>query len=362
MRVWLVGWFAASLVLLFVSFALITVIHLRHELLRDKWQRTATPTGPHLRGSFSDSEVGEITRDLFKLSIIYSLPLIFAALYVGHWLAKRSLRPMASVNEQLKRIGPKSLSQSITLEEADEVCRDLARHINELLARLDSSFTTIAQYSTQVAHELRTPLTILRMKLEQSAGKIDPELAEDFQEELARLQSYVERALLVARAEQGRLLISVSRFDLAALVEEMVNDYLPLAEEEERTVRVVLDRPVWVGAEPGLIRQVVQSLLGNALKHGSGEILVSLRRRNGRARVQVYNRQNIDGDTPEESLGMGLRVVRAILEAHDLPWRVLQDGRRFLVTITFNEVPPGETRHVASLNPVKQRGDESVVF
>jgi len=72
-------------------------------------------------------------------------------------------------------------------------------------AVLDISMPGMDGVSVTRAHELRTPLTLLRMRIEQSAAEIPPELSEQLQEELSRLSKFVERSLLAARAESGGL-------------------------------------------------------------------------------------------------------------------------------------------------------------
>ena len=90
------------------------------------------------------------------------------------------------------------------------------------------------QFSSQVAHELRTPLTVMRLKLEQAAEKIDPQLAEEIQTELLRLTLHVEQALLIARAEQGQISLNRVTFNLEPLLLEIVGDFRLLANDEGR--------------------------------------------------------------------------------------------------------------------------------
>jgi signal transduction histidine kinase len=150
---------------------------------------------------------------------------------VGWLLVRRTFAPIVSLNDQLDAIDPNNLQIRVKIETHDNELRELEEHINGLLSRISLSFHQLQSYSAQVAHELRAPLTIIRLKIEEAANKIDPALAEEIQTELLRLTMHVELALLVARAEQGHLRPNRVRFDLAALLEDIAQDFRLLARD-----------------------------------------------------------------------------------------------------------------------------------
>jgi hypothetical protein len=57
------------------------------------------------------------------------------------------------------------------------------------LERIETSFNHLRKYTSQVAHELRTPLQLMRLQVETNAARMEPGLAEDLQQELARLSN-----------------------------------------------------------------------------------------------------------------------------------------------------------------------------
>jgi len=184
--------------------------------------------------------------------------------------------------------------------------------INELLKRLEEAFVDMSEYAAKVAHELRTPLTILRLKVEQAGNRIDPELAEELHGELHQLAHIVKQSLLVAKAEQGRLVAYPSVFDLAAVLQEAVADFSLLAEEQGRSVRFQSPRSAFVRADAGHLRQILHNLLTNALTHGQGPIQVDLHTSDSRALLAIRNRVRHHTSGAHETFGLGLRVVRTL--------------------------------------------------
>jgi len=313
LRARLTLWFSASLILVLAVFVVFTY-RLLHEELHDKnWQRDY-PNHPDwkLHGSYSEEEVQDILKEMVQTSAYYGLPLALASLLIGYWLARKSVKPIAQVNEQLQAIGARNLSQRVGSPEMDEEFRDLVHHVNSLLARLDKSFNDLSDYAAKVAHELRTPLAILRLKVEQAGGRVAPELAEELQSELHQLSHVVDQSLLIAKAEQGRLVLQPHEFDLAQLVADIAEDFTLLAQEEGRAVTLSCLSPSPVLADSVYARQIVHNFFTNAFKHGQGEIRVKLRPSKGKCVLTIANKLR-SHRLEMETLGLGLRVVDTLL-------------------------------------------------
>src|SRR4051794_40951780 len=158
-------WFGLSIFAITLVFVGFTFHQMKVELTQKHWQKDY-PDHPDwkLHGSFSEDEVRDIMGELIEGWIGYSLPLIALTLGLGYYIARKSMRPIQRVNEQLQRVSSKNLGQKIVLHEGDKEFRDLLEHINDLLGRLNNSFTEMSEYAAKVAHELRTPLAIIRLK------------------------------------------------------------------------------------------------------------------------------------------------------------------------------------------------------
>lgn len=335
-------WFVCSFLAVLAVFVFFTYRHLDAELRLNNWEGHF-PDKPdwNLRGSYSEAEVQDIMRKLVRTTAVYSLPLIAVVITIGMFLARKSMGPIASVNTQLQQIGAKNLHQKITLTEVDVEFRDLLRQINDLLARLNASFTEMSEYAAKVAHELRTPLTIVRLKLEQAAGAIPPELSEDLQSELQRLTHVVDQSLLIAKAEQGRLPWQVQRFDLSAMLEDLVKDFDLLAAADGRRVHLRTIPDVAIETDPKHFKQILHGLLSNALKHGQGEIKIRLTRRRTHNRISIFNRARHRPLRSDQTLGLGLRVVAALLHLQpDLNCRHRQSARYYLAHINCAPCAP----------------------
>ncbi|NOS70603.1 MAG: hypothetical protein HOP33_11820 [Verrucomicrobia bacterium] len=306
-------WFSVSMLIVVTGLILAARWHLDYELRQEKWERT-TPEHPDwiLHGSFSDTEVQEILGELVRFWILVGVPLVSLALVFAYFIARRSVRPVREVNRQLSGLGPTTLAQRLQAPDVDPEVGELVRRVNELLARLEQAFTHLQEYTTQVAHELRTPLQLMRLQIEANAAGMKPELAEDLQEELARLTSYVETALTIARAEQGRLELQTESLPLKDFLADTLELFSRLAAAEGRRLLWSCSADVVVLADRSTLKQILFNVLSNALKHGEGDILLRVRHRCRSVNLLVGNRTAERTPNSKQGLGIGLRLVQAL--------------------------------------------------
>jgi signal transduction histidine kinase len=361
LRARLTVWFATGIVVVLAVFLMFSYRVLDAELHHKSWQRDY-PEHPDwkLHGSYSEEEIRDVMGELVRTSVGYGVPLALLALVIGYWLARKSVTPIAAVNQQLQSIRAPDLSQRIQLPEVDREFRDLVRHINELLVRLEKSFNDMSEYAAKVAHELRTPLAILRLKVEQAGGQIVPELAEDLQAELHQLSHVVDQSLLIAKAEQGRLILAPQTFDLATLVTEVAEDFSLLAQEQNRVLHLVVKSPSLVVADPKYAKQIIHNLLANALKHGQGEVRVTLRWRSNAFLLTLTNRLRSQPAAAPATLGLGLRVVDSLLWLQkDLGCRRRANSTCYAVRLSFPAAAP-DARVVAVRDPLPPALDPGI--
>lgn len=342
-------WFAVSVAAVMAVFVAVTFTHLRHELRLEKRERA--PAGRAawtLHGSYTETEVADIVGELWSLSLLYAAPVLLLAMGAGYFVARRALQPVQDIKEQLRRIGAPNLSARVNVADADREFRDIGHHINALLGRLEDSFRQLSDFSAQVAHELRTPLTLMRLKVEESADRIEPALAESLQEELTRLSDYVDQCLLLATAEQGRLTLRRERIPLGALVADLVEDYARLAAEQQRTITKNL-AAAEVETDPRQLRQLLHILLSNAVRHGEGPISVTVAfQTDGSVTCEIVNR--VAPQRPASGHGLGLRIGKALAHALGVSWQVgAGDNHEYRAVLGFARIPTS-----AALEQVEQ--------
>ena len=143
--------------------------------------------------------------------------LLFAGLG-GYFLVRESLKPIAAIGEQAKRISAANLHERLPIANANDEIGNLAIVFNELLDRLDIEFDRQLRFMADASHELRTPLAIIRGESEVALSK-DSRSSTDYQESLKvvndeskRLSKIVEDLFTLARADSGQLKANLDKF------------------------------------------------------------------------------------------------------------------------------------------------------
>ncbi|MBO1857406.1 sensor histidine kinase N-terminal domain-containing protein [Burkholderia cenocepacia] len=287
------------------------------------------------------------------------LPLLALGLWFG---IGAGLRPLRAIASGLKRRNANNLEPVDVASMPNEV-RPLAEAINDLLARLDRSFTLQRHFIADAAHELRTPimgLSIQSQLLRRAATAEEREhILAQIHAGTTRLGHLAEQLLTLARLEpDAQAVVSASApVDLAALCRSVVSDRARVADAHRIDLGAIVDVPVMAAGNADTLRVLLNNLVDNAIRYaGEG------------ARVDVSAR--VDGTTPvlevaddgpgipeaeradvwerfyrgegaqaatSSGSGLGLSIVKRIAEQHraTVSLGTTRGGRGLTVTVRF---------------------------
>jgi signal transduction histidine kinase len=195
--------------------------------------------------------------------------------------------------------------------------------LNDTAQRLGAMVERERAFSADASHQLRTPLTALRLDLE--SGRATGATAADLDRaliEVDRLEDTISTLLAAAR-DAGP---AVQRIDVALLLDEAREVWHGRLAADGRPLRIsVVDEPLVACATPGALRQILEVLLDNAHRHGSGAVIVSARPTRGAVVVEVSDEgAGVTGD-PDAVFarrspaaaghGVGLALARSLAAA-----------------------------------------------
>src|SRR6266404_5752591 len=231
-----------------------------------------------------------------RRDFLFGVPLILLlASTGGYFLARKSLSPIALMNQQTQRITAESLSAQLDVANPrDEVGR-LAMTINALLARLDAAFEEQKRFIADASHELRTPLAVLRgeteVALQQERGTTEyKESLALIKEEAERLSRIVENLFLLARQPVDAPSMIKEPVRLDALIADCVRAAQVLA--TQKGLRLTIDgalRAITVNGDDEMLKRMLLNLLDNAIKYTppGGDIILGLKSQDGDAQIVV---------------------------------------------------------------------------
>lgn len=212
--------------------------------------------------------------DYKKKSLFFSSFLAILGGVATYYFSGRSLKPLKEFSEKIEEVEARNLSDSRIEENKVKELNQLSISYNKMLDRLSESFEMQRQFTANAAHELRTPLAVMQAQLDLYHTTGHPatdactektiQMVTDQNERLSKMvKTLLDMSELqtVARDE---------KIEVDALVEEVLADLDPLAEEKNVILESVCDAVTMMGSDI-LIYRVIYNLVENAIKYNMEE-------------------------------------------------------------------------------------------
>lgn len=203
---------------------------------------------------------------------------------LAYFVSGRALKPLRSFAAQVENVQPNNLADVQISEDVLPEFKQFSKSFNSMIKRLDEGFSAQRQFTGNAAHELRTPLALTQAQIELFAAE-HPDVQPETAEFLKLLQEQTERMSQMTKTllemSELRSVPCNDRIELAPMIEEIITDLEPIA--EEKGIALNYDGNGTIIGSDTLIYRLIFNLTENAIRYN-------------RANAQVHISVCDDGD------------------------------------------------------------------
>ena len=286
-----------------------------------------------------EEEIQELVLGLIAGLLFSSLALIV----ISYFVAGRILKPIGEMKDLTQIISDKNLDKRIPVDAGRDEFTELARTINRMLDRLQSSFERQRDLLFDTSHELKTPLTTIRLAIDDICSSeellnIQPSLNENIfrvTEQVIRMERLI-KDLLNLSALEVLTGIDSKPINLIKVLTSLIEDYHPLAAARDINIEISTPGELVIQGDEEKIKRAFSNILDNAIKYNIEEGRIEISAGFSEAEIEIvvsntgtgvseteisrifdqFYRVEKSRSTYHGGSGLGLAIVKRIIELH----------------------------------------------
>lgn len=300
----------------------------------------------------------DVYKDFF---LIISVPVSILGAVISYFVSANITKPIYEMVDISNRISKLDFSKKYVPKGESEL-NTLGLSLNSMSETLSKNITQLYRANTMLknditqrernevmrkeflqnaSHELKTPIAVIASYGEMlKEGLVTDKEDLDYYydvicDETDKMAKIVKELLVLAQLESYRDILSIESFDISELAHETAETYEVIAKGEDTTIKTDITDGLTVSADRTLIERVMSNYVSNAIYHceGEKEILIILKKCEYGVYFAVRNQttQQLDSkkiwqsfykDAESKGNGLGLSIVKAIMEVHNKKYGV----------------------------------------
>ena len=320
--------------------------------------------------------VNQLTETFWRLLPIVGIAVLAISLVASYFVTRLLTKPILEISDISRRLTTLDMTWRCDTSRTDEV-GTLALNLNTMAARLDSTLKELSaaneklqadieqerrqeklrvDFFRAVSHELKTPITVLKGELEGMIYQVgeykdrDTHLRQSLRT-VNDMELLVKEILSASRMAGSDFSLTLSDVDLSQLVRECCRKWQGTAEDREQRFHAEIEDGRTCQGDMALLQKAVSNIIGNAVAHSPSQAEISvtltgntLQVRNSGVSIdsadlekifEPFYRVDRSHNRNTGGSGLGLYIVKTILERHGFSFRMNSTNDEVCFTVTF---------------------------
>lgn len=320
--------------------------------------------------------VNQLTQTFWRLFPIIGILVLVISLVASYFVSRFLTKPVIEISDISERLAVLDMTWRCDTKRSDEV-GVLACNLNTMAVRLDTALKELTtaneklqadieqerrqeklrvDFFRAVSHELKTPITVLKGELEGMIYQVgeykdrDAHLRQSMRI-VGEMETLVKEILSASRMAGSDFSLTVSELDLSRLVRQCCRKWQGAAEDKSQSFLTDIEEGYVYLGDMDLLQKALSNIIGNAVTHSpeQEEITVSLKGNtfrviNGGVRIadsdldqifEPFYRSDQSHSRETGGSGLGLYIVKTILDRHELEYRLENTEQGVCFTVLF---------------------------
>lgn len=222
--------------------------------------------------SSSAESIRESQRDYRRNFISVSILIVAMAVLAGYQFSNSYISPVLEITDKIHKASQGKKPGNISVDGEDELS-NLSVAFNTLLAQTTQADEVRKDFISNVSHELRTPITSMKIisdTLVQSPAEsieVYRDFMKDINREMDHLNAIIDNLLSLVTIEKDEFRLRPELFDISSVAKHRVENFRGQAAQKSISLVVEADESVFIWGDKTKIRQLIDNLVGNAIKY-----------------------------------------------------------------------------------------------
>lgn len=296
-----------------------------------------------IRGIASFSDAESTIQTMVNVSLIILPFMVVIAIIGGYFITRKAFLPVRRIIESAESITDgNDLSRRINLGKGKDEIYTLANTFDLMFDRLENSFETEKEFTSDASHELRTPIAVIISQCEYAleSAESEQELLGSLKVILGQSQKMsrlIAQLLFLSRSDRKTQPMTIEEVNISTLAEVVIDEQKLLAEKKNITIHQEIEPDLTLLADETMLMSLLINLISNAIKYGKedGYVFVQLKETDNQIEgiikdngigisesdqnkiwTRFYQVNTARTSERNGGIGLGLAMVKWIIESH----------------------------------------------